>query len=496
MLYRNLKTLLAPWVPDVPHCLLREMTLDSRKVVSGDLFVAINGHIADGRGFIAEAISQGASAVIAEAKGHANHGEIQYVLGIPVVYLENLSQSLSKIAGCFYQNPGTQLKLIGVTGTNGKTTVTHLLAQWVQLLGDVSAIMGTLGNGLYGRLALTNNTTDSAIKVQNTLYSLVKQGVHLVSMEISSHALAQDRVADLPFSAAVFTNLSRDHLDYHRDMNCYEHSKWQLFSKYQIKQLIINADDIIGQRWLKKLPNAVYVTADYTNYCHLHQRWLRAKKVTYGNSGTSITFSSSWGSGYIETDLIGSFNVSNLLLSLATLLSLEYPLEVLMRTARQLHPVTGRMEIFRFIEKPTVVIDYAHTPCALEKALIETRRYCKKGRLWCIFGCGGDRDLGKRPIMGRIAEHLADFVVITNDNPRNEDPRMIINDILSGFLYPETADVIIDRVQAVTYAIEQAQIDDAVLIAGKGSEKYQTFGKDNVSYSDQKIALALLRQPK
>ncbi|VFP87966.1 UDP-N-acetylmuramoyl-L-alanyl-D-glutamate--2,6-diaminopimelate ligase [Candidatus Erwinia haradaeae] len=492
MLYRNLKNLLAPWVSNAPNCLLRDITLDSRKVMSGDLFVAINGHKVDGRNFIAQAISQGAAAVIAESKGYTKHGDIRYICNIPVTYIEDLAQSLSKIAGYFYQNPGTQLKLIGVTGTNGKTTVTHLLAQWVQLLGNVSAIMGTLGNGLYGHLTPTNNTTDSAIDVQNTLFTLEKQGVSLVGIEVSSHALTQGRVSALPFSAAVFTNLSRDHLDYHHNMNHYEYSKWQLFSKYQIKKIIINADDAVGRNWLKKLPNAVYVGMDHKNHCNQHQQWLIAQKVTYSNSGTSIDFTSSWGSGYIETHLIGSFNVINLLLSLATLLSLQYPLVVLTRTAKQLEPVTGRMEMFRIAQKPEVIIDYAHTPCALEKVLIETRRYCK-GRLWCIFGCGGDRDPGKRPIMGELAERLSDFLIITNDNPRNEDPVIIIRDILSGLLYPHAAYVIINRAQAVMYAIQQAKIDDVVLIAGKGSENYQTFGKNNINYSDKNIVLTLLR---
>ncbi|VFP86247.1 UDP-N-acetylmuramoyl-L-alanyl-D-glutamate--2,6-diaminopimelate ligase [Candidatus Erwinia haradaeae] len=492
MLYRNLRTLLEPWVSNAPNCLLRGITLDSRKVMSGDLFVAINGHKIDGRNFIAQAISKGAVAVVAEAKGYTQHGEIQYFCNIPVTYIENLTQSLSKIAGFFYQNPGLQLKLIGVTGTNGKTTVTHLLAQWVQLLGSVSAIMGTLGNGLYGCLALTDNTTDSAIDIQNTLFTLVKKGVSLVGMEVSSHALAQGRVAALPFSAAVFTNLSRDHLDYHRNMNHYENSKWQLFCKYQIKKIIINGDDEVGRKWLKKLPNAVYVSMDHTNHYNRQQQWLIAKKVSYSNNGTSIGFASSWGSGYIETHLIGSFNVSNLLLCLATLLSLQYPLEVLTRTATQLKPVTGRMEMFRVTHKPEVVIDYAHTPCALEQALIETRRYCK-GKLWCIFGCGGDRDSGKRPMMGKLAERLSDFLIVTNDNPRSEDPVAIIRDILSGLVYPQTAYVIINRVQAITYAIKQAKINDVVLIAGKGSENYQIFEKDNINYSDKNIVLTLLR---
>ncbi|VFP83144.1 UDP-N-acetylmuramoyl-L-alanyl-D-glutamate--2, 6-diaminopimelateligase [Candidatus Erwinia haradaeae] len=492
MQYRNLSYLLAPWVSRAPQCPLREMQIDSRSIVLGDLFVAINGHLTDGRYFISDAIAHGAAAVITETKEKENHGKIDNINGVPVIHLINLPQFLSEIAGRFYQSPGKKLQIIGVTGTNGKTTTTHLLAQWVHLLGNLSGVIGTLGNGLYGQLLLTKNTTDSAVDVQRTLASLLNQGVNLVGIEVSSHALTQYRVADIPFAAAVFTNLSHDHLDYHGNMIHYEHSKWTLFSQHQVRHMIINNDDAIGSKWLKLLPNAVLVTTT-NGGIPPSQKWLQATKIIYHDSGTSVSFNSSWGYGQFDTQLIGSFNINNLFLSLATLLSLEYPLDVLLYTAQKLTPISGRMQIFTGLNTPKIVVDYAHTPDALEKVLIILRYHCK-GKLWCVFGCGGDRDKSKRPLMGKISEQLADISIITSDNPRNEDPRMIINDILSGLLTPGSAYVVIDRAQAINYAIKKAELDDIVLIAGKGSETYQIFGTQNFSYSDSNLVLHLLRK--
>ncbi|VFP84306.1 UDP-N-acetylmuramoyl-L-alanyl-D-glutamate--2, 6-diaminopimelate ligase [Candidatus Erwinia haradaeae] len=488
---RNLSYLLAPWVPHTPHRTLREMRLDSRSVLLDDLFVAVHGHSTNGHHFISQAINQGAAAVIAETTEKRNHGKINHIQGIPVIYIMNLSHCLSAIAGRFYQNPSQKLTLIGVTGTNGKTTTTHLLAQWVQLLGYASAVMGTLGNGLYGKLWLTKNTTDSAVDVQRTLRSLFNHGAQLVGMEVSSHALTQHRVAAIHFAAVAFTNLSHDHLDYHENMQNYEYSKWKLFSQHQVGQIIINSDNPVGNKWLKMLPSAVYVTTK-SDKVKGFKKWLQAIKITYYDDGASVYFNSSWGNGCIDTNLIGSFNISNLCISLATLLSLEYPLDMLINTAGQLQPITGRMQTFSVLNKPKVVVDYAHTPDALEKVLIALRHYCK-GALWCVFGCGGDRDKGKRPLMGKIAEQLADIIVITSDNPRNEDPYHITDEILSGLLTPGSAYVMIDRTQAISYAIRQAQLHDVVLIAGKGSENYQIFSTQNVSYSDLNLVLHLLR---
>ncbi|MEH0832065.1 UDP-N-acetylmuramoyl-L-alanyl-D-glutamate--2,6-diaminopimelate ligase [Pectobacterium cacticida] len=488
---RNLRDLLAPWVHGTPACALREMTLDSRVAAAGDLFVAVVGHETDGRRYIPQAIAQGVAAIVADAEGEAADGTIREIHGVPVVYLDKLNQRLSALAGRFYQQPAEKLQLIGVTGTNGKTTTTQLLAQWSQALGETSAVMGTVGNGLLGQAVPTKNTTGSAIDVQRALSQLVDQGATFAAMEVSSHGLIQHRVAALPFAAAVFTNLSRDHLDYHGNMESYEAAKWALFADHRVGQMIINADDEVGLRWLATLPDAVAVTMENNLVPGRRGRWLKATQINYHDNGASIVFDSSWGRGEIESRLMGAFNVSNMLLALATLLSLGYPLDKLVVTAAQLQPVCGRMEVFQAAGKPTVVVDYAHTPDALEKALEAVRLHCQ-GKLWCVFGCGGDRDTGKRPLMGGIAEQLADRVIVTDDNPRSETPQAIVADILSGLLDAGRVQVIHGRAEAVTSAILQAQENDVVLIAGKGHEDYQLVGHERLDYSDRLTVARLL----
>ncbi|TCL06509.1 UDP-N-acetylmuramoyl-L-alanyl-D-glutamate--2,6-diaminopimelate ligase [Sodalis ligni] len=491
MTERNLRELLAPWTPSAPDQGLREMTLDSRTAASGDLFVAVAGHKTDGRSYISQAIAQGVAAVVAEADGVAGDGELRVLHGVPVVYLSQLNRRLSALAGRFYQQPSLKLRLAGVTGTNGKTTTTHLLAQWTQLLGEVSAVMGTVGNGLFGHEVPVENTTGSAIDIQQTLYQLQRQGATFAAMEVSSHGLVQYRVADLHFAAVVFTNLSRDHLDYHGDMEHYEAAKWRLFADYPVAQRVINADDEVGRRWLARLPDAVAVSVAGQLPDPRPARWLRVDNVEYHNTGVSIRFDSSWGDGQIKSRLIGEFNVSNLMLALATLLALGYPLAELARTGSKLQSVCGRMEVFHGGGKPTVVVDYAHTPDALEKALTAARLHCH-GKLWCVFGCGGDRDKGKRPLMGGIAEQYADRVVITDDNPRGEAPQAIIDDILAGLLDAGRAMVIPGRAEAVTSAIMQASEQDVVLVAGKGHEDYQLIGQQRLDYSDRTTVARLL----
>jgi len=488
---RNLRDLLAPWVSNLPARALREMTLDSRVAAAGDLFVAVVGHQADGRRYIPQAIAQGVAAIIAEAKGEAADGEIRDVHGVPVIYLSQLNERLSALAGRFYNEPAEHLSLVGVTGTNGKTTTTQLLAQWAQLLRETSAVMGTVGNGLLGKAIPTENTTGSAIDVQHVLADLAGQGATFAAMEVSSHGLVQHRVAALKFRASVFTNLSRDHLDYHGDMAGYESAKWLLFSAHHYGEAIVNADDEVGRRWLANLPDAVAVSMEGHINPDCHGRWLKAEAVSYHDSGATVRFTSSWGEGEIESRLMGAFNVSNLLLALATLLALDFPLNDLLKTASRLQPVCGRMEVFTAPGKPTVVVDYAHTPDALEKALQAARLHCT-GKLWCVFGCGGDRDKGKRPLMGAIAEEFADVPVVTDDNPRTEEPRAIINDILAGMLDAGRARVVEGRAEAVTSAIMQAKESDVVLLAGKGHEDYQIVGTRRLDYSDRVTAARLL----
>ncbi len=489
---RNLRDLLSPFSILTPRLALREITLDSRMAAKGDLFIALMGHKKDGRYYIPQAIANGVSAVIAEAYGQNKDGVIMDEYGVPIIYLHQLHQRLSYLAGCFYGHPAKRLRLVGVTGTNGKTTTTQLLAQWSHLLGETSSVMGTIGNGLLHYLDAAKNTTCSAVELQYQLNNFANKGATFCAMEISSHGLVQHRVASLPFSAAVFTNITHDHLDYHGDMSNYEAAKWTLFTKHNVEQMILNADDNIGQYWLKKLPDAIAVTMKNKRIGISNSRYLQTTDLRYHNHGASISFRSHWGAGCIKSQLIGAFNVKNLLLALATLLALDYPLDELLETANYLQPVCGRMEVFNRPGKPIVIVDYAHTPDALQKALEAARLHCM-GRLWCIFGCGGDRDKDKRPLMGRVAEQYADLVVITDDNPRAEVSQAIIHDIFAGIVDTEKTLIIVDRAEAVTNTIIQAKEQDVVLVAGKGHENYQWVGNIRLSYSDRVTVAQVLQ---
>ncbi|WP_439234463.1 UDP-N-acetylmuramoyl-L-alanyl-D-glutamate--2,6-diaminopimelate ligase [Lonepinella koalarum] len=470
---------------EILDILVEDMTLDSRSVKSGCLFVAIKGHTVDGRRFIPQAIENGAVAVLADADHLNEHLTVRFENNVSIIAYFDLSAHLSEIADIFYDSPSQKLTLVGVTGTNGKTTIAQLLAQWTQILGHNPAVMGTIGNGLLGQVKPAENTTGSALEVQSSLANFVAQGADFAAIEVSSHGLVQKRIEALHFAVAIFTNLSRDHLDYHGSMQEYANAKKRLFTELVTQQQVINADDQIGAGWLKALPNAVAVSCQ-ADFQPMQKNWLKCTAVSFNNKGASIEFCSSWGNGKLESHLIGAFNVSNLLLVLATLLSLGYCLTDLVKTVSQLTGVCGRMEMLHTPHKPTAIVDYAHTPDALEKALQAARIHCN-GKLWCIFGCGGDRDKGKRPLMAKVAEQFADVVIATDDNPRTEDPTKIMADIVAGFEHANAVQIIHDREQAIKTAIQSAVENDVILIAGKGHEDYQIIGKVKQHFSDQEV---------
>lgn len=497
----NLYDLLAPWVfCRFMFVYITGIELDSRAIIWGNLFIAIKGNQTDGRLYINHAIKRGAVAILSES---VNHQTTMFeksncdVNNIPIIYIKHLNRYLSSIAARFYSYPSYFLDLIGVTGTNGKTTVTCLLANWTQLLGKKSAVMGTLGNGVLDNIIYSShNTTSSAVDNQKILAKFVQHKITFVAMEVSSHGLDQYRVDALCFKSAVFTNLSRDHLDYHGNIKKYIMAKWRLFNELNVENYVINADDFIGYQWLSCLPQAVAVTTGAVPCCW-KGRWVRVINLKYHFYGTNIIFDSSWGKGVIYSPLLGEFNVNNLLLALATLLVLGYSLSSLLHTASQLRSVCGRMEIFRSFSKkfPTVMIDYAHTPDALKKVLIWIKQYCL-GKLWCIFGCGGDRDSGKRSLMGVIAARYSDYVIITNDNPRTEDPQIIIDNIMHDIKYMKKVKVIQDRSYAIHAVIARALVEDIILIAGKGHETYQIIGKNYLYYSDRDVVKNILKSYK
>ncbi|MGL4827098.1 MAG: UDP-N-acetylmuramoyl-L-alanyl-D-glutamate--2,6-diaminopimelate ligase [Vibrionaceae bacterium] len=474
----DLAMLVAPWC-SAPSMEITGLTLDSRTLQTGDLFIALKGHKFDARTLIAMAIAQGAAAVLAEADA-GQDGHVYLQDGAPIIVLPELPKLLSAIAARFYQHPSEQLTLIGVTGTNGKTTITQLIAQWLELLGQRAAVMGTTGNGFLHNLQPAANTTADALSVQQKLAHFHAQGASHVAMEVSSHGLVQHRVQALRFAAAVFSNLSRDHLDYHGSMQQYAQAKRRLFDASHCQLAILNADDEVGKEWLQELPEAVAVSLR-AKPAAARALWLT--DVTYAVNGVTISFDSSWGAGKFSAPLVGEFNVMNLLLSLATLLALGADKAALLAHAGQLRAVVGRMQTFTRANNALWVVDYAHTPDALENVLHALRRHCQ-GNLWCIFGCGGDRDPGKRPMMAAVAEKLADKVILTDDNPRSESPQAIIADMQKGMISAQNARVIHEREQACRYALQHAGAQDVILVAGKGHENYQIVGTQTLHYSD------------
>ncbi len=487
---KALSELISPWLKnnnaDWANVSISRLELDSRKIEPGDTFVAIIGHAVDGRKYIETAVDQGANAVLAQACQQHPHGHVQWIDDTPVIYLEHLDLHLSELAGNLYGQH--QSRLIGVTGTNGKTTITQLIAQWIGLLGKKAAVMGTTGNGFLDNLAPAANTTGSAIDIQAMLHSLAKQGAEYTALEVSSHGLVQGRVKKLSFDVGIFSNLSRDHLDYHGTMKEYAKAKFSLFTDHQCKHAVINVDDTVGKEWSLKLPHAVGVSLKGIPQT---ERAIWATHVSYAETGITLEFDGSWGTGELHVPLIGEFNASNVIQAFTALLCLGFDKNELIKAAPLLKPVLGRMELFQASDKAKIVVDYAHTPDALEKALLALRVHCK-GKLWAIVGCGGDRDKGKRPMMAAIAEKFADRVILTDDNPRSEDPADIVKDMLTGLEEPDMAQIEHSRFMAAKYAVDNAAADDIILLAGKGHEDYQVMANQTIHYSDRESAQTLL----
>lgn len=455
--------------------LIRELTLDSRKVLPGDLFLAVPGLAQDGRAHIVDAIARGAAAVAYEAEG----ATAMTAHSAELVAIRGLAGQLSAIAGRFYGEPSRGLRLIGVTGTNGKTSVSQLLAQALDLLGERCGIVGTLGTGFFDALQSGRHTTPDPVAVQATLADLKQAGARAVAMEVSSHGLDQGRVAALDFDVAVYTNLSRDHLDYHGSMEAYGAAKAKLFAWPELKCRVINLDDDFGRQLASEERESRLIGYSLSDA----GAYLYCREASFGDHGVRARLVTPQGEGHLRSPLLGRFNLSNLLAVVGALLALDYPLDEILRVLPQLQGPVGRMQRFGGQRLPLVVVDYAHTPDALEKVL-EALRPHVTGRLLCLFGCGGDRDRGKRPLMGAVAERLADAVLVTDDNPRSEDPAQIVADIRAGFARPEAVDFVHGRGEAIARLIASAQVGDVVLLAGKGHEDYQEIAGTRHAFSD------------
>jgi UDP-N-acetylmuramoyl-L-alanyl-D-glutamate--2,6-diaminopimelate ligase len=455
--------------------LIRELTLDSRKVRPGDLFLAVPGSQQDGRVHIADAIARGAAAVAYEAEG----APAMTAGSAELVAIKGLAGQLSAIAGRFYGEPSRRMHLVGITGTNGKTSVSQLLAQALDLLGQRCGIVGTLGNGFYNALALGRHTTPDPIGVQATLADLQKAGARAVAMEVSSHGLHQGRVAALAFDVAVFTNLSRDHLDYHGSMDAYGEAKAALFAWPGLRCRVLNLDDQFG----RELARAEHDSRLISYSLEDPAAYLYCRDAQFDEQGVRVKLVTPRGEGNVRSALLGRFNLSNLLAVVGALLGMDYPLDEILRVLPQLQGPVGRMQRLGGTRQPLVVVDYAHTPDALEKVLQALRPHVE-GRLLCLFGCGGDRDRGKRPLMAAVVERLADGVLVTDDNPRGEAPEQIFSDIRAGFAAPERVQFVHGRGQAIAQLIAAASPADVLVLAGKGHEDYQEINGVRQPFSD------------
>ena len=441
---------------------------DSRRVERGDVFAAYPGSQLDGRSFIVDAMARGAGGILWEP-----HGFVwDRAWKVPHVPVENLKTRVGAIAELVYGSPSRELWMVGITGTNGKTSCAHWIAAGLDASGRRAAVLGTLGNGLWGALEETPNTTLDATLLHETLRDLRFNGAQAVAMEVSSHGLEQGRVSGVAFDVALFTNLSRDHLDYHGTMAAYGAAKAKLFARPELRVGVVNADDAFGQSLIdtsrssgRKILTYGFGAADIVG-----------TRLTASTSGLAFAVETPWGKGEIHTRLVGAFNAANLLGVLGVLLVSGVGIEPAVAFLARFEAPPGRMQRLGGDGAPLVVIDYAHTPDALDKVLTALRpAVASGGQLVCVFGCGGDRDRGKRPEMGRVAARLADRVIVTSDNPRSEEPDAIASDIVHGIR--ETGNrryaIELERADAIAQSIAEARTGDVVLLAGKGHEPYQ-----------------------
>jgi len=479
----NIRELLSPWLTDVlPDMTITGLQNDSRQVKPGDLFFAYPGAAADGRLFISQACSGGAVAILYESE----HLLDPISSNIPCIPITKLSEKIASIASRFYGHPSKTLSITGVTGTNGKTTIAFQLAEAYELLGKKSAYIGTLGQGAVGALQSLANTTPDALCLQASLFHYQQQGIKEVCMEVSSHALCQHRVDDIDFTKAIFTNLSHEHLDYHQTMQAYAKAKASLFATPSLQFAIINHDDAYHEVMLKPMSAGCKILT----YGLKEGADVRATDWQLSLSHSELEIASPWGRHRIRVNLLGQFNLYNTLAVFTSLLADGLPVNEVIEVMGQLKPSPGRMEVVT--RKPYVIVDYAHTPDALENVL-STLLQLKRGRLGVVFGCGGDRDKGKRPMMGQIASQYADFVIITSDNPRSEDPLTIMDDIAEGLLPTTKAMKMVGRREAIKTAIDMAGEQDIILVAGKGHEDYQLIGKERLVFSDKDVVCELVK---
>ena len=501
--FLTLSELLHPFV-ELPKKFDREVwgiATDSRHVKPGYVFIAHKGYGKyDGRDFISDALSCGAVAIISELSLEQDTKTAMLMPAqkknalVPHIQLSKLTSIIGHIASKFYQQPSRQMQMFGVTGTNGKTTITTLLARTLNKLSLKTAQIGTHGQGVDDkRLNFTGVTTPGPVDLQAMLAGMRDDSCEAVAMEVSSHGISQHRVVGVDFDTLILSNVSRDHLDFHGSIANYRAAKRRFLTEYTARHLVVNLDDSLGKEVCRNYQGTAEIIG-YTlqNASDLYfENTLRAHQIESGLEGISMLVSFKDITCKLKTRLVGTFNAYNLMAIIASLLTMDFELEQIVDALRDCQPVVGRMEVFGGGDKPLVVVDYAHTPAALEEVLLSLQRYCER-KLICVFGCGGNRDKGKRRLMGQVAERYADHIIITDDNPRFESSQSIVADILKGVLCPWAVQTIHDRSEALVEAITSAHAGDVVLIAGKGHENYQIVGNERTAFCDKEKVQFLL----
>lgn len=457
---------------------LIDLFLDSRQVKNNSVFIAIQGYQSHGNQFIDKAIEQGAKLILTDVIVEENLKEIT------VLYLPDLAVKLGDFSSWFYHSPSSHIKIVGITGTNGKTSTAFYTAQLLQSLGKKVAIMGTLGNGLLGELEPSLNTTLDVVSLNRTLNQFIAKGIEWCVMEVSSHAIVLQRIAGVNFQTVALTQVTRDHLDFHGSIEAYHAAKRQLFLEYPSNNTVINIDDKQGRLIQKTTKTSHLLSYGIENSAAM----LNAFNLKLDDTGINFKVSFKGEEKTLQSSLMGQFNIENILCAMNIILINGFSLSSITTLITQLKPVAGRME--KVQEKPSVIIDYAHTSDALEAVLKSAKFHAKNSSLILVFGCGGDRDQGKRPLMGKVAANYADKIIITNDNPRNESAEEIVEQIMEGMKKNiENVQIILDRKQAIERALQQAGPFDIVMIAGKGHENYQEIMGVRSDFSDHQIIL-------
>lgn len=472
---------------EIPSVMVRSITSNSRDVEQGALFIALQGTQTHGIDFAIDAARSGAAVILYDAEDPYCRQRIPLLkkqVNTRWLGIDHLDRLNGQIVSRFYGEPSHQMTIIGVTGTDGKTSVTHLLTQALGRLGYTVGSIGTLGYGIGNEVSQTAHTTPDAVTLQSCLYEFQQKDCQYVVMEVSSHALDQYRVSGCSIDIAVLTNLGRDHLDYHQSVEQYAAAKARLFNEFKLSGRVLNLNDRFGRQLASTFSHEQVVryssskTEDIVAEVKLLER-----KIT--DQGQDIVAMTKLGEIHAHTHLMGEFNIDNTLACIASLISLGFNQSEINTAVAELMPIPGRMEKFPGGQDfPDVVIDFAHTEQAL-RACLETSRKHTSGQLWCVFGCGGDRDPGKRAGMGRTAEQLADRVIITDDNPRTEPADQIVRDILLGMENPQSVSVVHSRQAAIEFALNEADANDLVVIAGKGHEQEQIIGRERLPFSDR-----------